>query len=303
MRVFVSIVVENFSAMRTEIRGHGRPPPGALGSPQPLSEALLAGMGGRVLELDWPTARVVAEHPVPTPAGLALWRDEVLVASKFSDHLATLSGHRIDSPVLNDAHGLHVDEAGIWVACAGNDSVHRLADDGTPTWSWWANDHGLDRDPTGQRVTRATGQARRATLRRAAHPNSVLPGNEGTLATLFHQGSVVRIGPTGTWSTVLGGLDHPHSIRRTDEGYSLCDSGRGRVLLLDEGFGTTGGFDGMRWVQDAVVTRDDVIALDVHFFGRGVRDPVGNRVVGLRSGACLELPVDWRPAALLVLDD
>jgi hypothetical protein len=246
---------------------------------------------------------VVREHPFPTPAGLALWRDEVLVASKFSDHLATLSGHRIDSAVLNDAHGLHVDHQGIWVACAGSDSVHRLDDEGRPTWSWWADEHGLNRDPTGQRVARLEGNARRATLRRAAHPNSVLPVDEGALVTLFHQGSVVRVAPTGAWSTTLEGLDHPHAIRRTEGGYSVCDSGRGRVLLLNEGFEETGRHEGMRWVQDAVVTRDDVIALDVHFFGRGVRDPVGNRVVGLLSGACLELPVDWRPAALLVLDD
>ena len=73
------------------------------------------------------------------------------------------------------------------------------------------------------------------TLKQTTHVNSVAELPDGrVLATLFHQGTVIAIDrATGSWQTLLGGLDHPHAVRVLDEEHiTVADTAHGKALLI-----------------------------------------------------------------------
>jgi hypothetical protein len=111
--------------------------------------------------------------------------------------------------------------------------------DGELLWNWWATDHGFELTPTGQHreIDRSADHRtiQYGTLSQTTHINSAAELHDGKfLASLFHQGMVIAIDrERGTWTTVLEGLDHPHSVRVLDEEhFTVADTVHGRALLV-----------------------------------------------------------------------
>lgn len=106
----------------------------------------------------------------------------------------------------------------------------------------------------------------------------------------------------------LEGLQQPHGLVRTPEGWLVADTGRGRILRLDPALQVVGVLaEGFRWLQDLAPTPDGgVWVLENKDFRGSVARTGGPRLLELdaqgRERARLELNPEWRLAALLPLD-
>jgi hypothetical protein len=98
-----------------------------------------------------------------------------------------------------------------------------------------------------------------ATDNRSTHVNSALLIDDKTLlATLFHQGQIVRIQrDTGDAEVVFDGLDHPHCIRRREKGFLVSDTRGDRIILFDKNMNVEREISyGASWIQDTFEGKD-----------------------------------------------
>jgi hypothetical protein len=198
--------------------------------------------GGLLALLD-ENGQMRAGAELSMPAGIAVTDDGFMVASIYDVHkVATnLSAVKetVSLPAFNMLHSLSRSKRGYLVASTGLDSILEFTAEGELLWDWWATEHGFEQTPTGEPrvVDKAVDHRgiKYGTLAQTTHVNSVSELPDGTiLATLFHQGMVIAIDrETGSWQSVLEGLDHPHSVRILNEEYiTVADTARGRGLLV-----------------------------------------------------------------------
>ena len=177
-------------------------------------------------------------------AGMVASEKGVFVTAFGSVHevdadLGSVRQNVVSSPLFNALHSISRTQRGYLVASTGLDLVLEFNRDGEILWSWWATDHGFELTPTGRpRVLDKSADHRTlkyGTLSQTTHVNSVAELPDGRiLASLFHQGRVIIIDrETGTWQTVLEGLDHPHAVRVLDEEhFTVADTVHGKALLV-----------------------------------------------------------------------
>ncbi|GCE05791.1 hypothetical protein [Dictyobacter aurantiacus] len=239
------------------------------------------------------------------PAGMVSTDDGFLVATMYEVHrvsrdLSTVQPSTISLPSFNLLHSLSRSQRGYLVASTGLDVIVEFSESGERLWDWWAVEHGFELTPGGEpRYINKDEDYRGVkfgTLAQTTHVNSVAELPDGTiLATLFHQGRVIAIDrASGTWRTVLDGLDHPHSVRILNEDYiTIADTGRGCGLLVNIK-GLCGTIEARvdaqtSWLQDCSYDyRNDLWVLV---------DGKNTRIV-LRSGAAGEKPygqIDLNP--------
>jgi hypothetical protein len=171
-----------------------------------------------------------------------------------------------ENRLFNDIHGLSLSRNGrLLVASTGTDGIFEVdfANAGKVHWDWIASENGFGFSANGvaRTIDRACDYTNiiTTTPEHSTHINSVLNHREGKLlATLFHQGSLVEIDmATGESRPLVTDLRSPHSIRRRQDGYILCDSRNGRVLFLDENQRVEHWFESnFNWVQDAAELND-----------------------------------------------
>jgi hypothetical protein len=204
------------------------------------------------------------EREVVMPSSLAADGGTLLVASpwavsRIDATLAVLDPVVWDLPLLNAVHWLSRSRSGWLIVSSGIDLVFEVDGRGTVLWTWWAMDNGYERDPLG-RVRSIDRQADHrgidyGTLTNVTHVNAAAEMHDGSvLATLFHQGQLVRIRRDGRTTVVLSGLQHPHAVRLLPDGRaSIADTGRGRVLLVDVDRGCSEEVVSIAtdWLQDA----------------------------------------------------
>lgn len=178
-------------------------------------------------------------------AGLVSSPNGTLVTTFNSIHevdpqLQTLRPNVISSPLFNALHSISRTRHGYLVASTGLDVLVELSYSGDTLWTWWATDHGFTHTQTGERreLDKSTDyrETKFGTLQQTTHVNSAFELPDGRiLATLFHQGTVILIDrETGDWTTVLEGLNHPHSVRILDEQhFTVADTVHGRALLVN----------------------------------------------------------------------
>jgi len=154
--------------------------------------------------------------------------------------LQTLHPRVITSPLFNALHSVSRTRHGYLVASTGLDLLIEFNAAGEILWTWWATDHGFLHTQTGEAreldKTADYSTAKFGTLQQTTHVNSAAELPDGRiLATLFHQGTVIAIDrETGNWTTVLDGLDHPHSVRILDEQhFTVADTVHGKALLVN----------------------------------------------------------------------
>lgn len=176
-------------------------------------------------------------------AGIALFGEDVLVTTFSGIHrvdarLQTIRYDAISLPLFNALHSISRTRNGYIVASTGLDLLVEFNSAGDILWTWWATDHGFEQTPTGE-LRQLDKEAdhrniKYGTLQQTTHVNSAAELPDGRiLATLFHQGTVIAIDrETGKWTTLLEGLDHPHSVRVLDEQrFTVADTVHGKALL------------------------------------------------------------------------
>lgn len=323
MVLLVSVLAENWLQVRRSLLRGGRPPPGTSGSRTALPESVLAGLGGRLLRIDWAAQRITHHLPLPSPAG-SCWSDDdrtLWVASGRGSSLCVVTPHtgrergRVTLPGFHDLHSVTRLDSRLLVSSAGTDAVFELDLEGRLTREWWGTEHGLSATPTGsERVLDPSADHRGAaypSLGRAVHPNGAVALADGRWrVTSFHQGAVLDVHPNGRWTRWATGLDHPHGLHRLPDGampgacWGIADTLRGRVLGLD-GDGRIVGVlaDGLQWVQDATWSPEGLVVLDDLHVSPGMRPEVGNCVLTPATGVRCVLPASWRLVSVSVLTD
>lgn len=226
---------------------------------------------GALAAFDVDTGELVYSKFLDSPSGFACTEEYILVNSVFGNKIQVLDAdlELTDSfgiPLMSDLHSITKSRLGFLLTSCGTDAVLEVARDGTLLWSWMASDHGYDCSAKGHKV-RIRGDrdyrlGRAETFDQTAHPNSAVStsrnGRELVLSTLFHQGELIAIDKiTGKHEILLRGMRNPHSVRSCGDGWVVCDSWAGSVVLLDSDFWITelveGGFN---WVQDALPIDD-----------------------------------------------
>lgn len=310
MILLVALESENFPAQRRALREAGPAADGRLGSSVVPPRALRQAAGGAILVVDAAAGVVRARADVPTPSGLA-WPEvdgPLYVACQEPCEIRAIdpaTGRSLGAwthPAFNDLHRLVARPGGgVVVAASGADAVVALDADGREAWSWWAS-------PDADRARWRAGEEI-PTLSRAVHPISVAAlGPDRALVTSFHLGTIAEVGGDGRAELRRSGLRQPHGLVRGDEGWWVADTGRGRILRLDEAFSRAELVsEGHRWLQDLAPTPDGGLwVVENKDFRGGLNDSGGPRVLELdargRLRWRLDLDPDWRLAAVLPLD-
>lgn len=169
----------------------------------------------------------------------------------------------INHNLFNDIHDLHIGNNNhLMVSCTGTDSLVEInLDTDEQTWDWLATENGYGKSPSGK--TRVINRGKNynyintITPDHTTHINTAIYQDDGNiLATLFHQGQLVKINKrTGSVDLLLSGLSCPHHVRRIEKGYILSDTRNNRILLVDNNYKIVdiifnNKFD---WIQDAIV--------------------------------------------------
>ncbi|MEM7030112.1 MAG: hypothetical protein AAF629_11145 [Chloroflexota bacterium] len=200
---------------------------------------------GGILALVNEQGQVERTLNLPQPAGMIHWKGRVLVATRWAIYNVspdlTKVREVVSLPTFNALHSLSKTKQGYLIASTGLDLLLELDAWGQVIWSWWADEHGFDKTPLGEPRTIDKDFDHRGleygTLTHTTHVNSSAQKSGGSvLASLFHQGTIIEIEPeTGQWYSLLGGLDHAHSIRiLDDQTFTVADTGRGKALLIHQ---------------------------------------------------------------------
>jgi hypothetical protein len=203
--------------------------------------------------------------------------NEILILTKELDIIGV-----IRSPLFNSIHSINIDKDGFLVCSTGIDTVVRVRDGDFSSDIVWSalNDSIYAFFPDGSRrvldFASDHSEASYPTLQQTTHINSAvsLSGSRFILATLFHQGELVKISTeTKKVDVILRDLASPHGAHvyavagRT---MAMCsDTLNNRVILdinLDENPNDNYRIleDGFNWVQDAKYYPDDniIVVLD-----------------------------------------
>lgn len=144
---------------------------------------------------------------------------------------------RLSEP--RDLHDLHSDGGELLIASSGDDRVWRA--NGAQTALWEAS--GLDRDE--HHVNGLTSEDGRVLV-------STFGAKRDRPWSQVTEGRVLDL----DGRTVLEGLHHPHSPRLRDGQLWVCDSGRGELVLMEEGRQarvSIGGYTRGLWIDENLV--------------------------------------------------
>lgn len=224
-------------------------------------------LGGVLCEIDWTQKEIAKMRSIRCPGGIERWQ-EVLVVPSMWNHEFYFLEHELNvvktlsHPYLNDVHSISVTSKDtLLVTSTGIDAILEFGSDGTVLWSWFATKNGYATDQLGNEralILENTDHRKNVypTLTHTTHVNSVIEApfsDTHVLATLFHQGEVVRIDKqTGKTEVLLDNLQSPHGLKRINEGFIVSNTRQGKVLLLDDEFALVKEFDFQSsWLQDA----------------------------------------------------
>jgi hypothetical protein len=176
----------------------------------------------------------------------------------------------IRSPLFSLLRTVQRTEKGLLVTASGIDAILEVDFSGEVLWAWWATDHGYDVLKSGKRRELKKGVDHRLRCYpshdQTTHVNSAIldPHDPGKiLAVLFYQGSIVRIDRASLAHQVVAtGLNGPHHVRGTPDGYMVSNTRDGVVARYDREFRPLEDLAGsnrrvpklFRWTQDALQT-------------------------------------------------
>ena len=191
------------------------------------------------------------------------------------EHVARLNSRgeidlEIRSPLFNLPRTVRRTENGLLIASSGIDAIIEIDHAGEVLWSWWGTDHGFDRLKSGEQRKIEKGLDHRARCypshAQTTHMNSaMIDPHDPTkvLAVLFYQGAIIRIDRESLEHEIVAdGLNGPHHVRGTADGYLVSNTRAGVVQTYDRAFRPQAEVAGsnrkvpklFRWTQDALPT-------------------------------------------------
>lgn len=229
---------------------------------------------------------------------------------------------------LSQSHTAQFSEDGkrLLVVSSGFDAVIEFdTENGEVVWQWFAWDHGYDRSRLGYYVVRSREKSESLkalgnkvllvedpskfefgvpTRSCPAHLNSASYDIGGKiLVSLFHQGAGIIIDKaTGEVRQAISGLINPHKFARRScgDGYSISDTRRGKLILMDEKYRRTrevvfSGAPGIErspllseFLQNATELKEDLFAcIDIH------RNTIWLVDVRRRKYRGIKFPMEW----------
>lgn len=262
--------------------------------------------GGTVVLFDWERNQVLWQILVDGASGFCFHQGLLYINQMRLNEIVVVNGQgqelrRLSHPLFNNLHSLVETQRGLLVTSTGIDSILEIDADGHCLSTWFASDHGYDTTRWGHKrmVDRTEDHRFRyyPTASHTTHVNAARPADDTEcqlFATLFHQGTGILIDrATGSTTTLVQGLCHPHDIRRTGQGeWMIADTGNHRVAFFDQAWQCTheirGGFN---WVQCAIPLCDGGVL---------VADTNHHRLVRCLSSRAPQeqetrrFPPDWR---------
>jgi len=275
-------------------------------------------LGGCFAVFDLSSGLLVSKYAFLQPNGFCISDENGLViASIYDRSLHRINPDGVRQPKLtnkyfNDPHSVVRTERGFLVTSTGLDLILEVDNNGRSLWEFWlASTEAYKQTPLGIErnicPSAINGDESYSTLQQTTHVNSAIfqPSDEVfsdkeryVLATLFHQGQLIRIDRSRQSIEVLmDGLNCPHSIRKTKSGYLLSDSRNHRVLVLKPNFTiqySIGPYINdetqLGWVQDAFMLSDSLMV---------IADADNNRFIVLDTDSgqpnqVLPFPSNWR---------
>lgn len=221
-------------------------------------------LGGKIVIIDWVNKKIIWDIDIDLPAGITYYNG-LLFANSMKNHILGFDKskkiqHLIKNKNFNSLHSLIKTPKGFLVTSSGTDLILEVDILGKTLFEWWATDHGFNMTPSGEE--RILDKEKNhsieiyPTLSQTTHVNSALPYKwDSILATLFHQGVLIKINKqTGDSVVLLEGLSNPHAIYSVTNGFLISDTHNNRALVLDENFRVTREIKAeFKWVQDAIM--------------------------------------------------
>ncbi|RJQ14551.1 hypothetical protein C4553_00550 [Candidatus Parcubacteria bacterium] len=290
----ISFMSTNFSRLKRHWYKHDRlHKRGILGTDQKHPPFL----GGKVVILDWVKKKIIWDLNVDIPTGIDFSENNnLLFINSLKNEILGVSGSKkvqfkLTNSKFNSLHSILYRNNTFLVTSSGLDLILEIDVYGNSLFEWWATDNGFGFDQFRKRrkINKLLDHSRKSypTLFQATHINSATnDGNNFILATLFHQGFLLRINKkTGKHKVVLRELSKPHGIHKIDRNrYILSDTGGNRVIFLNKNFSIVHELKkDFCWVQDAILTIDDSVL---------VADADNNRLVRVNTSKIKSRIVD-----------
>jgi hypothetical protein len=244
-------------------------------------------LGGKIVIVDWEKKEIIREKNIKTPAGFDIWEKKIYLADS-STNISILDlklnlKKRISNKYFNDLHSLNrIGNKYLLVASTGIDGILMLDMNGNLCWSWFATEHGYNKDPKGRKrvVERNVNHRDKQypTLKQTTHLNSALYVGktryfkDTIYCSLFHQGEIIAISKkTLKFKKVLEGLKHPHSIYLINKKIIISDTENKSVIISDKNLNNVKRekLKNVGWIQDATLLENGNLLIS---------DPDNNRV-------------------------
>lgn len=221
-------------------------------------------LGGKVVILNWTTRKIVWDIDIDVPSGIFL-DTELLFVNSFKNEVLGISPkgkieYCLRHPKFNALHSLLKVGDNFLVTSSGLDLILEIDSFGKEIFEWWAIDYGFDQTPTGdiRKIDKSINHSKKIypTIKQTTHINSVIPYEDTTfLATLFHQGMLVKINKINKNFTILSDkLSNPHNVYKISNSILLSDTSHNQALIYDERFNVIKVIKNkFQWVQDTIL--------------------------------------------------
>jgi hypothetical protein len=277
-------------------------------------------LGGKFIIINWLNKEIVYTLDLDAPAGFFIENNYLYIANNrlnyisIIDLIRRIEIKRIDNSAFNCLHSLHrTENETLLVTSTGIDAIIRINSNGTTLNDWYATEHEYTLTPKGEKRTVERDfdhhQYNYPTLHQTTHINSAIVLNSDYyLATLFHQGLLVKINrASGESEVLLSGLNCPHaikhyrSIKQNDIVWMLCNTKQNELLFLNDHFKITQKMilEDVNWLQDATqIQNENILIADANHSRIIEIDPFLNNVVSE-----FDYSNDWRIYQISDLDD
>lgn len=315
--VAVSFLTDQFQVLKTHWKKHSNSKSKCTGTGTGLDgvegnrEGYEPEIGGKFIIINWLNKEIVYTINMDAPAGFFIRSHHLYVANNRLNYISIIDLNtrieirRIVNKNFNCLHSIHnVDNDNILVTSTGIDAIIQTNSDGAILNDWYATEHGYTLTPKGEtRYVPRDFEHHRfiyPTLHQTTHINSAIAlDEEYYLATLFHQGLLIKINRrSGKSKVLLSGLHCPHGIKRFKSSEShemqwmLCNTKRNEILFLNDHFTISHKIflEDVHWLQDATqISNGHIIVADANNSRIIEIDPTSNTAISE-----FNYSLDWR---------
>jgi hypothetical protein len=239
-------------------------------------------LGGKFVIINWSNKEIVYMLDIDAPAGFFIEDNYLYIANNrlhyisIIDLIRQIEIKRIDNLAFNCLHSIHrAENETLLVTSTGIDAIIQINSNGDRLNDWYATEHEYSVTPKGEKrnIERDFDHHHYIypTLHQTTHINSaIILDSDHYLATLFHQGLLVKINRTsGKSKVLLSGLNCPHAIKRyrsmkqNEIVWMLCNTKQNELVFLNDDFKIIQKMilEDVNWLQDATQIQNEHIII------------------------------------------